>query len=151
MLDDPENLLVSPGANSQAMRQLRFVSLTEIEAQEAVIRSTIAKTIDAEKAGCQVVFDASDNLDLPPELQAAFDQDPDFGTAFDGLTPGRQRGHVLHFSTAKLAATRVRRIAASQHKIMQGKGWNERRCRQTRLAGVGWLGMARLTSRLSMH
>jgi uncharacterized protein YdeI (YjbR/CyaY-like superfamily) len=73
-----------------------------------------------------VDFDAKHNLDLPDELIAAFDTDPEFAAAFDQLAPGRQRGYVLHFSAAKQADTRANRIAASRPRIMTGKGRNDR-------------------------
>jgi uncharacterized protein YdeI (YjbR/CyaY-like superfamily) len=51
---------------------------------------------------------------------------PDFKAAFEALTPGRQRGYLLHFSGAKQAQTRMARIEKMMPKIFDGKGWNER-------------------------
>jgi uncharacterized protein YdeI (YjbR/CyaY-like superfamily) len=126
VLDDPENSLVAPGQHSQAMRQLRFCSLIEIKDKQAVIRYFINSAILAEKAGPAVTFSEKDNLIYPDELQSALDDDAELATAFDALTPGRQRGYVLHFSAATQSKTRASRIENSKRKIIAGKGWNER-------------------------
>ena len=54
------------------------------------------------------------------------DDDPELAEAFEELTPGRQRGWVLHFSDAKQSETRTRRIEKTRSKIIAGKGRNER-------------------------
>ena len=46
--------------------------------------------------------------------------------AFEALTPGRRRSWVLHFGTAKQAATRAARIEKAAPKILAGKGFNDR-------------------------
>ena len=53
LLQDLENLLVSPGS-SQAARQMRFTRLDEIAAQEAALRLYIAEAVAVEKAGLKV-------------------------------------------------------------------------------------------------
>jgi uncharacterized protein YdeI (YjbR/CyaY-like superfamily) len=126
LLEDGEPLLVSPGKNSQTMRQLRFRSLDEIQEQEATIRSLIARAVAVERAGQEVSFDARHNLDLPYELQIAFEEDPEFGAAFDRLTPGRQRGYVLYFAEGRQSETRASRIAGARPKILIGKGRHDR-------------------------
>lgn len=126
LLEGEEPDLESPGKNSQAMRQLRFRSLDEIEAQEAKIRSVISKAIAVERDGREVDFDAKHSLDLPDELQAAFDAAPDFAVAFDKLTPGRKRGYILHFTAAKQPKTRAARVDEARQRVIEGKGRNDR-------------------------
>lgn len=126
VLDDLDDVLVQPGKHSQAMRQLRFEGLGEIEGREAQIKDYIGKAIQAEKDGLEVDFDEKDDLDYPGELQDALDGDAELAEAFEGLTPGRQRGYVLHFSDAKKSETRVRRIEKARSGILDGKGLNER-------------------------
>ena len=125
LLEDDDGLLVAPGKNSQAMRQLRFNSLDEINACTEVIRSFIEKAIRAELEGLEVDFSAKRNLSYPAELQDAFDADPPLAKAFAQLTPGRQRGFVLYISDAKRTETRKNRIEKSRPKIIAGKGPNE--------------------------
>ena len=126
LLHDPDHRLVVRGEHSQAMRQLRFITLAGIEAQGAVIRSFLAQAIAAKHTGCRIDFDEKHNLDLPDELKVAFDRDPDLAAAFDSLSPGRQRGYVLHLAAAKQAETRFTRIASARDRIMAGKGRNDR-------------------------
>lgn len=126
LLEDEDGVLVQPGKHSQAMRRLHFESLEEIKFGEDTIRRFTLRAIQAEKDGLEVAFTEKDNLDYPDELQDALDDDPELVEAFEELTPGRQRGWVLHFSDAKQSETRARRVEKARSKIIAGKGWNER-------------------------
>jgi len=126
ILQDDDDVLVQPGKHSQAMRQLRFDDLADIDRRKDQIKEYIEKAIQAEKDGLEVDFDEKDDLTYPDELQDALDDDPEFVNAFEGLTPGRQRGYVLHFSDAKQSKTRTSRVEKCRPKIMEGKGLNER-------------------------
>jgi uncharacterized protein YdeI (YjbR/CyaY-like superfamily) len=50
---------------------------------------------------------------------------PHFKTAFEALTPGRQRGYILYFSGAKQSTTREARIEKCMDKIFKGIGLDE--------------------------
>ncbi|MFS4438149.1 YdeI/OmpD-associated family protein [Paracoccaceae bacterium GXU_MW_L88] len=126
LLDDPDGALVAPGKHSQAMRQLRFESVAEINARAAQITAMIATAIEVEKQGLEIAFEAKDTLTYPDALQAVLDEDPDYAAAFERLTPGRQRGWVLHISDAKKPETRRARAEKAREKVMNGKGVNER-------------------------
>ncbi|MEO6302194.1 MAG: YdeI/OmpD-associated family protein, partial [Bacteroidia bacterium] len=45
--------------------------------------------------------------------------------AFHALTPGRQRGYLLYFSSAKQVKTREARIEKYIPQIMDGKGLDD--------------------------
>ena len=90
-----------------------------------LLRLFTQRAIQAEKDGLEVEFTEKDNLDYPDELLDALDDDRELTEAFKELTPGRQRGWVLHFSDAKQSQTRARRIDKARSKIIAGKGWNE--------------------------
>lgn len=126
LLEDEDGVLVQPGKHSQAMRRLHFESLEEIKFGEDTIRRFTLRAIQAEMDGLEVAFTEKDNLDYPDELQDALDDDPELVEAFEELTPGRQRGWVLHFSDTKQSETRARRVEKARSKIIAGKGWNER-------------------------
>lgn len=125
LLTDPQSVLVAPGENSRSARVMRFESLAGIEARDALLRDYVAEAIANEKAGLKVEF-AKDDLGYPDELVARLDDDPAFREAFEGLTPGRRRGWVLHFSQPKQASTRVSRIDKAVPKILDGKGLQDR-------------------------
>ncbi|NVK04150.1 MAG: YdeI/OmpD-associated family protein [Flavobacteriia bacterium] len=126
LLKDDDKLLEAPGKNSQAWRQFRFTEMTQIEELEPIIKAYIFEAIEIEKAGLKVESVKVDSSDYPEELVAKFDEDPAFQTAFEALTPGRQRGYLIHFNGAKQSQTRVNRIEKFTSKIMEGKGWQER-------------------------
>ena len=126
LLEDKEGKFVAPGKHSKAMRRLHFKSLEDIESQEKLIRKTVEEAVALQEAGEKVDFDDQEEIDPPPELVDAFDDNPDFKNAFDALTPGRQRGYLLHFTDAKKAETRARRIDKWRGAIEQGKGLHDR-------------------------
>ena len=126
LLEDEDGLLVRPGKHSQAMRRLHFGSLAEVEEGEDTIRRFVDRAVQAERDGLEVAFTETDELDYPSELWDALDGDPELAEAFEGLTPGRQRGWVLHVSGAKRPETRARRVDKARSKIIAGKGMNER-------------------------
>lgn len=126
LLHDTKDMLIAPGRHSRAMRQMRFSSLAEIEAGEQTLAEYTDAAIRIEKDGREVDFDRSEAPAYPDELRDAFDTDPDFAAAFATLTPGRQRGYVIHFSNARQSATRVSRIEKSRPRIFDGKGPHDR-------------------------
>ena len=125
LLTDPENLLFAPGKNSQAARLFKFTSLEQLLDLEPLIKSYIAEAVEIEKQGLKVAF-KKEPEPMPQELLEIFDENPLFKSAFEALTPGRQRGYILYFSGAKQSATRCSRIRKYIPKIFEGKGMQDR-------------------------
>ncbi len=125
LLNDPKNLLVSPGKSSQSDRRLYYTDVDTIHDQESIILDYVAEAIEIEKKGLKVEFKKNPEP-VPEELVAVFETDPALKTAFFDLTPGRQRGYILHFSQSKQAKTRFSRIEKCRPKIMAGKGFHDR-------------------------
>lgn len=126
LLADPDRLLVAPGPHSQAMRQMRFNSVDDILARAPALSAFLAEAITLEQEGRQIDFKASAAPAYPEALTEAFERDPEFASAFHALTPGRQRGYLIHFSGARQAETRRRRVEACRPAILEGKGFNDR-------------------------
>lgn len=126
LLKDSENILIQPTENMQAVRHIRFANVQEIVESESILKDYIRKAIEIEKAGLKVEYKKTSEFKIPSELQEKFDSDPKFKTAFEALTQGRQRGYLLHFSSAKQSSTRTARIEKFETKIYAGKGFNER-------------------------
>lgn len=126
LLNDSDNLLIQQTENVQSARQIRFTNMDEINELEQTIRSYVFEAVEVEKAGLEVKMKKTSEYKKPEELKQAFNEDPNFKTAFDSLTPGRQRGYLLHFSEAKQSKTRTSRIEKAKPKIFDGKGYNER-------------------------
>ncbi len=126
LLDDPNGILVQPTENMQAGRQIRFTDVSQILEKEKEVKAIIKSAIEVEKKGLKVDFKDTSEYEVPQELLNKFEEDPKYKEAFYALTPGRQRGYLLHFSGAKQSSTRAARIDRCEDKIYAGKGFNER-------------------------
>ena len=126
LLKDPEHILVRQTENVQSARQLRFASLQDIENMKPSIKAYVYEAIEVEKAGLDVSFKKTAAYPMPEELASKLTEDTTFKKAFEALTPGRQRGYLLHIGQPKQAKTRISRIEKSIPKILDGKGYNER-------------------------
>jgi uncharacterized protein YdeI (YjbR/CyaY-like superfamily) len=125
LLSDPHKILIQPGENSQAARVVRFTHVEEIIALEPILMAYLQEAIEIEKAGLKVNFEK--NLGpIPEEFQARLDELPSLKRAFEALTPGKQRGYILHFSGSKQSATRMSRIEKCIPLILKGKSLNDR-------------------------
>ena len=126
LLKDPKGLLVQPGENSQSARQMRFTSLAGIDKLEKALKGIVKQAVDVEKAGLKVAFKKSTDLVYPKEFQDRLDRNSALREAFLKLTPGRQRQYHLHFTGAKLPATRESRVEKAVPLILDGMGLNDR-------------------------
>ncbi len=126
LLEDPDGVLVQQTENVQAARQIRFTSVSDVLEKEPSVRAAIVGAIDVERSGQSVAMKETAEFHVPEELQRRLNGDPDLKSAFDALTPGRQRGYLLHFSSAKRPETRESRIEQAVPRILAGKGLNDR-------------------------
>ena len=126
LITDAIGVLVQQTENTQAARQLRFTDVEEIVEMEPIIKAYIKEAIEAEKSGLQVEFKETSEFSVPAEFQNKLDEMPELKTAFEALTPGRQRAYLLYFSQAKQSKTREARIEKHMEKILSGKGLNDR-------------------------
>ena len=125
LLSDPDNILVQPTENSNSGRQLRFTNEKEILKLKRNTLSYIFEAIELEKSGAKVEAKRTSEYPMPDELKNKFKELPELKVAFENLTPGRQRGYLLHFSQAKQSATRLSRIEKCIEAIFNGKAMNE--------------------------
>ena len=126
LLSDTGKVLIRPGENSRAVRQLRFTDAQDIMARETLIKKYVFEAVEVEKAGRQIKMGKASELDVPEELQQKFEKMPALKTAFTSLTPGRQRGYLLYFAQAKKSKTRESRIEKYIPRILAGKGFHDR-------------------------
>ena len=125
-LPDSENILEKPGENSRFARYVRFTDTKQIKSLKKVLLECIRVAIQLEKTGSKPRASEVVETQHPAELAEMFESDPKFAKAFFALTPGGQRGYLIHFSSAKQSKTRISRIRKCMPKIFEGKGWNER-------------------------
>ena len=125
LLHDTQGILIQQTENVQAGRQIRFTNVQEIVEMESILKAYIYEAIEVEKAGLEVDFKKNTEFIIPEELQNKFVEIPALKTAFEALTPGRQRAYILHFSEPKQSKTRESRIEKCMQQILNGKGLND--------------------------
>lgn len=122
LLQDTSGLLVQQTENVQSARQIRFTSLSEIVNLRLILKAYVKEAIDVEKAGLKVEKKKTTEFKLPDVFEKVLDDMPELKSAFYQLTPGRQRGYLLYFSSPKQAKTREARIEKYVQKILDGQG-----------------------------
>ncbi len=125
LLKDDHGILVQQTANVQSARQIRFGSLKQIKEMAPVIRSFMEQAIVVEKEGMKVPLKSTQEFAMPEEFAAKLKAMPALKKAFQALTPGRQRGYLLHFAGAKQSKTREARIEKNVGRILTGKGLDD--------------------------
>lgn len=122
LLKDAKGILIQQTDNVQAARQLRFTDVRNIVTLKTTIKSYLQEAMAVEKAGLKVSMKAVAEFAVPEEFQATLDASPALKTAFEALTPGRQRGYLLHFAAPKQSKTREARVEKCTPMILSGKG-----------------------------
>jgi uncharacterized protein YdeI (YjbR/CyaY-like superfamily) len=125
LLKDADGILIQQTKNVQAARQIRFTNVREIVQMEPILKAYIHEAIEVEKAGLKVKFKKTSDFTIPDEFQNKLDAIPALKTAFDALTPGRQRGYLFYFSQPKQSKTRESRVEKCMPQILKGKGLND--------------------------
>ncbi|MEH7094691.1 YdeI/OmpD-associated family protein [Neobacillus vireti] len=125
LLKDAHGILIQQTENVQAARQIRFTNVQEIVAMETILKDYIYEAIEVEKAGLEVNFKKNTDYSIPEEFQHKLDEIPALKTAFEALTPGRQRAYLLYFAQPKQSKTRVSRVEKYMQQILNGKGLND--------------------------
>jgi uncharacterized protein YdeI (YjbR/CyaY-like superfamily) len=125
LLNDAKGILITQTENVQAARQIRFTNVREIVKMKPILKIYIYEAIEVEKAGLKVNFKKTTEFIIPEEFQNKLDEIPALKTAFDALTPGRQRAYILYFSAPKQSKTRESRVEKCMRQILNGKGLND--------------------------
>ena len=125
LMQDPEGLLVQQTKNVQSARQIRFTSLKEITKLKPALKAYFKDAIALTESGAKVAMKTAAQFDVPEEFQQKLDDDPKLAEAFFALTPGRQKGYLLHFAGAKQSATRTARIEKHAPRILNGFGLDD--------------------------
>lgn len=125
LLSDTHNILIQQTENVQAARQIRFTNAGEIAGQRSILKAYIYEAIEVEKAGLKVNLKQTEDFAVAQEFQQKLNTIPALKTAFEALTPGRQKAYLLHFSQPKQASTREARVEKWMPQILNGKGLND--------------------------
>lgn len=126
LLQDASRLLIQQTEHTQAARQMRFTTVQEILKLEPSLKAYLLEALEVEKAGLKVNYKKTAEFIVPEEFQAKLAELPDLKTAFEALTPGRQKAYLLYFSAPKQAKTRLARVEKCIPQILLGKGLDDR-------------------------
>jgi uncharacterized protein YdeI (YjbR/CyaY-like superfamily) len=125
ILQDAHEILIQQTENVQAGHQIRFTNVSEIVELEPILKAYIYEAIEVEKAGLKVNLKKTTEYTIPEEFQNKIIENPDLKTAFEALTPGRQRAYIFYFTEPKQSKTRESRVENHIQKILTGKGLND--------------------------
>jgi uncharacterized protein YdeI (YjbR/CyaY-like superfamily) len=122
LLKDPKGILIQQTENVQAARQIRFTSVQQIVKMKTTLKAYVREAIKVEESGLEVKLKKTKEFTMPAEFKSKLARSPALKRAFAALTPGRQRGYLLYFSSAKQSTTRESRIEKYAPQILDGKG-----------------------------
>lgn len=125
LLSDTDHILIQQTENVQAARQVRFTNVRQIKQLEPVLKAYIYEAVEVEKKGLKVKLKETSEFVIPEEFQSKLNEMPDLKTAFDALTPGRQRAYIFYFSQPKQSKTRASRVENCMQQMLDGKGLND--------------------------
>ncbi|HUX41030.1 MAG TPA: DUF1801 domain-containing protein [Rectinemataceae bacterium] len=125
LLKDAKSILIQQTDNVQAARQIRFTNAQEITKMEKTLKSYVKEAIEIEKAGLKVELKKTSDFKVPEEFQRKLDELPALRSAFDALTPGRQKAYLYHFALPKQSKTRESRVEKTIPKILDGMGLDD--------------------------
>jgi uncharacterized protein YdeI (YjbR/CyaY-like superfamily) len=125
LLNDANGILIQQTKDVQSARQIRFTDVREIVEMEPVLKAYIYEAIEVEKAGLKVALKTTADFLIPDEFQSKLDHIPALKTAFEALTPGRQRGYLFYFSQPKQSKTREARVEKYIPQILDGRGLDD--------------------------
>ncbi len=125
LLKDAKGILIQQTENVQAARQIRFTNLREVVKMERTLKAYIYEAVEVEEAGLKVNFKKTTDFKIPQEFQKKLDKNRALKTAFEALTPGRQRGYIFYFSQPKHSKTRESRVEKCMKQILNGKGLSD--------------------------
>jgi uncharacterized protein YdeI (YjbR/CyaY-like superfamily) len=122
LMKDSKKILIQQTENVQSARQIRFTSLLQITRLEKVLRTYIYNAVEIEEKGLKVDFKKPTEFKIAKEFQAKLNNVSGLKKAFESLSPGRQRGYLLYFYSAKQSKTREERVEKYLKHILKGKG-----------------------------
>jgi len=125
LLKDTNDILIRQTENVQAARQIRFTNVREIDKSKSILKKYIYEAVEVEKAGLKVKMKKTKDFKVPEEFQKKLKEIPSLKTAFNALTPGRQRAYIYYFSQAKQSKTRESRVEKYIQQILKGKGLDD--------------------------
>lgn len=111
-------------SKAKAMRQWRFTSKDEIN--EKLILAYIREAVKNEDEGKKLIPEKFKPVAVSGLLADELKKDEKLKSAFEKLTPGKQKEYNLYVDEAKQEATKLKRIEKIKPMIMHGVGLNDK-------------------------
>lgn len=124
-LEDKYNVLVNAQeGKTKSLRQWRFTSIAEID--EKKITEYIYEAIEIEKKGLKIAPEKFEAIPVSELLEMEFKTNQTLKTAFEKLTPGKQKEYIVYINEAKQEATKLKRVEKIKPMILDGIGLNDK-------------------------
>jgi uncharacterized protein YdeI (YjbR/CyaY-like superfamily) len=112
VLDERRSLLwISPRRKGSVWSKPNKERIVRLEAAGRMRSAGAAAIARAKADGSWTTIDGAENLEVPDDLAAAFDGQPQARTNFDAFPPSARKGYLAQIALAKTEATRAKRIA----------------------------------------
>ena len=124
-LEDKYKVLINAQeGKTKSLRQWRFTSIAEID--EKKIIEYINEAIEIEKKGLKIAPEKFIEIPIAELLEMEFNNDRTLKTAFEKLTPGKQKEYIVYINEAKQDTTKLKRLEKIKPMILQGIGLNDK-------------------------
>ena len=124
-LSDKHKVLINAQeGKTKSLRQWRFTSMKEIS--EKKISDYVKEAIEIEKKGLKISPDKTKPAPVPALFSSALKSNKQLKSAFEKLTPGRQKEYLQYLNEAKQEATKLKRLEKIIPIILSGIGLNEK-------------------------
>jgi uncharacterized protein YdeI (YjbR/CyaY-like superfamily) len=125
LLSDPQAILSKQSENIQESRIVRFTEVDTVLQLEPFLKSYIVEAVRIEELGLKVTYKTTADFVVPEEFQQKLDENFELKSAYESLTPGRQRAYLHHFAQPKQSKTREARVLKYIDFILAGKGMHD--------------------------
>lgn len=114
-------LFSNPEDSTSLERQLKFISIEQIEDNQSKIESIIAQAVEIEKSMVKISDKEPYSSKIPMELDEEFFANPELKNAFYNLSPSKQKSYILYFSLETTPESRRNKIRQNIPNIIIGK------------------------------
>lgn len=122
--DSNKKLINAQEGTTRGLRQWRFEMGDIIQAD--LVLQYIQESIENSLAGKEIKPMRKKGVVIPPYLKASFTSNSKFESAYNKLTPGKQREYADHIAGAKREATQQSRLEKIIPMVLEGKGLHDK-------------------------
>jgi len=124
--DKKKKLVNAQTGKTKALRQWRFNSVKEIEAESQTIKQYLEEAILNQKQGKEIKPERKKSLEIPKELNGLFKQNKKVKECFSSLSLPKQKEYAEYIIEAKRDETKQKRLSKIAPLILTGKGLNDK-------------------------